>query len=153
MCKFFNRYEESLHLGVCKLAKYVRICVVFWKNLHSKQKFYTTAGRDKFQGCAKVLFRVAKMLHLVIQQWFSFYLINIGVKHSLLPSPELWNQEFDSIIPIISLLRFTIKKLMILPIAGFVSHFQTQCLGASLLIKSSQHESVSNNAKPTLVSN
>ena len=21
MCKFFNSYEESLHLGVCKLAK------------------------------------------------------------------------------------------------------------------------------------
>ena len=52
MCKFFNTYEESLHLGVCKLAKYVRNCVVFWKNLHSWQKFYTTAGRDgrdKFQ--------------------------------------------------------------------------------------------------------
>ena len=41
---------------MCKLAKYVRNCVVFWKNLHSWQKFYTTAGRDgrdKFQvwGC------------------------------------------------------------------------------------------------------
>ena len=37
---------------MCKLAKYVRNCVVFWKNLHSWQKFYTTAGRDgrdKFQ--------------------------------------------------------------------------------------------------------
>ena len=39
---------------MCKLAKYVRNCVVFWKNLHSWQKFYTTAGRDgrdKFQVC------------------------------------------------------------------------------------------------------
>ena len=39
---------------MCKLAKYVRNCVVFWKNLHSRQKFYTTAGRDgrdKFQVC------------------------------------------------------------------------------------------------------
>ena len=47
-----NSYYESLHLGVCKLAKYVRNCVVFWKKLHSSQKFYTTAGRsgrDKFQ--------------------------------------------------------------------------------------------------------
>ena len=47
-----NSYYESLHLGVCKLAKYVRNCVVFWKNLHSWQKFYTTAdrgSRDKFQ--------------------------------------------------------------------------------------------------------
>ena len=35
MCKFFNSYEESLHLGLCKRAKYVRNCVVFWKNLHS----------------------------------------------------------------------------------------------------------------------
>ena len=37
---------------MCKLTKYVRNCVVFWKNLHSWQKFYTTAGRDgrdKFQ--------------------------------------------------------------------------------------------------------
>ena len=30
-----NSYYESLHLGVCKLAKYVRNCVVFWKSLHS----------------------------------------------------------------------------------------------------------------------
>ena len=29
MCNFFNSYEKSLHLGVCKLAKYVRNCVVF----------------------------------------------------------------------------------------------------------------------------
>ena len=35
MCKFFNSYEESLHFGMCKLAKYIRNCVVFWKNLHS----------------------------------------------------------------------------------------------------------------------
>ena len=52
MCKFFNSCEESLHVDVCKLAKYVRNCVVFWKNLHSWQKFYTTAdhrGRGKFQ--------------------------------------------------------------------------------------------------------
>ena len=37
-----------------KLAKYVRNCVVFWENLHSWQKFYTTPGRDgrdKFQVC------------------------------------------------------------------------------------------------------
>ena len=54
MCNLFNSYEESLHLCVCKLAKYVRDCVVFWKNLHSWQKFYTTVGRDgrdKFQVC------------------------------------------------------------------------------------------------------
>ena len=43
---------------MCKLVKWVRNCVVFWKNLHSWQKFYTTAGRDgrdgrdKFQVCA-----------------------------------------------------------------------------------------------------
>ena len=35
MCKFFNSYKESLHLGVSKLAKYGRYCSVFWKNLHS----------------------------------------------------------------------------------------------------------------------
>ena len=35
MCKFFNSYEEILHLGLCKLAKYVSNCVVSWKNLHS----------------------------------------------------------------------------------------------------------------------
>ena len=40
-----------------KLAKYWRNCVVLWENLHSWQKFYTTAGRDgrdKFQVCAHV---------------------------------------------------------------------------------------------------
>ena len=39
---------------MCKLVKWVRNCVVFWKNLHSWQKFYRTAGRDgrdKFQVC------------------------------------------------------------------------------------------------------
>ena len=46
ICEFFNIYEESLHLGVCKLAKYERNCVVFWKTLHSWKEFYTTAGRD-----------------------------------------------------------------------------------------------------------
>ena len=54
MCSFFNSYEESLHLGMRKLAKYVRNCVVFWKKLHSWQKLYTTAGfggRVKFQFC------------------------------------------------------------------------------------------------------
>ena len=49
MWKFFNRYEESLPLAVYKLAKYVRNCVVFWRNLHSWQIFYTTAGHDKLQ--------------------------------------------------------------------------------------------------------
>ena len=42
---------------MCKLAKYIWNCVVFWKNLHSWQKFYTTAGRDgrdKFQVCSFV---------------------------------------------------------------------------------------------------
>ena len=36
---------------MCKLAKYVRNCVVFWKKLHSWQKFYTTADRDKIWVC------------------------------------------------------------------------------------------------------
>ena len=56
MCNLFNSCEESLHWGVWKFAKYVRNCVVFWKNLHSWQNFYTTAGRDgrdKFQVCAR----------------------------------------------------------------------------------------------------
>ena len=35
MCNFFNSCEESLHWGVWKFAKYVRNCVVFWKNLQS----------------------------------------------------------------------------------------------------------------------
>ena len=43
---------------MCKLVKWVRNCVVFWKNSHSWQKFYTTAGRDgrdKFQVCLYLL--------------------------------------------------------------------------------------------------
>ena len=58
MCKLFNIYEESLHLGVCKLAKYVRSCIVFWKNLYSWHKFDTTAGRDgrdKSQLCTQAI--------------------------------------------------------------------------------------------------
>ena len=75
MCKFFNSYEESLHLGKCKLAKYVRNCVVFRENLHSWQKFYTTAGRDgrdKFQ-VWKYPFRiltVLKTLKTHARTWF-----------------------------------------------------------------------------------
>ena len=46
---------KKVYIGVCKLAKYVRSCVVFWKNLHSRQKFYTTAGREKFQVSTLVL--------------------------------------------------------------------------------------------------
>ena len=44
---------------MCKLVKWVRNCVVFWKNLHSWQKFYTTAGRDgrdKCQVCISILY-------------------------------------------------------------------------------------------------
>ena len=39
MCKFFSSYKESLHSGMYKLAKYVRNCIIFWKKLHSWQKF------------------------------------------------------------------------------------------------------------------
>ena len=50
---------------MCKLAKYVRNCVVLWKNLHSWQKIYTTAGRDgrdKFQvwSCDRPFWFVSK---------------------------------------------------------------------------------------------
>ena len=37
---------------MCKLEKYLRNCVVSWKNVHRWQKFYMTAGhggREKFQ--------------------------------------------------------------------------------------------------------
>ena len=38
MCKFFNSYNESLDLGVCKFAKNIRNCVVFWTILHDRRK-------------------------------------------------------------------------------------------------------------------
>ena len=41
MCKFFNSYEESLHVVVCKLAKYVRTCVVFWRKKYTADKHLT----------------------------------------------------------------------------------------------------------------
>ena len=47
ICKFFDNYEESLHLGVCKLEKYVRSCVVFWKKFTLLTKILH-GGRDKF---------------------------------------------------------------------------------------------------------
>ena len=39
MCKFFNLYEESLHLGVCKLAKYVRTALFSGKIYTSDKNF------------------------------------------------------------------------------------------------------------------
>ena len=56
--EFYTLKTPKLRL-LYKLAKYVRNCVVFWKNLHSWQNFYTTAGRDgrdgrdKFQVCVR----------------------------------------------------------------------------------------------------
>ena len=64
MCKFFKSYEESLHLGACKPVKYVRNYVVFWKNLHSWQNFYMTAGhdgRDIFQVWCCCLVEILKL--------------------------------------------------------------------------------------------
>ena len=62
MCKISSLTEESHTrcLWNCKIyrcilyfsAKYAKKCLVFLKNLHSWQEFYTTAGcdgRDKFQ--------------------------------------------------------------------------------------------------------
>ena len=40
MCKLFKSYEENLHLGVCKLAKYVRNCVVSAK-IYTADKNFT----------------------------------------------------------------------------------------------------------------
>ena len=54
---------------MCKLAKYVRNCVVFWKNLHSWQKFYTTAGRDgrdKFQVWVHTFFQTIRPADCVL---------------------------------------------------------------------------------------
>ena len=54
---------------VCKLAKYVRNYVVFWKNLHSRQKIYTIAGRDgrdKFQVCIFTPFLLRFLLRFLI---------------------------------------------------------------------------------------
>ena len=45
---------KKVNIKVCvNLQNMEKNCVVFWKNLHSWQKFYTTAGRDKFQVCNK----------------------------------------------------------------------------------------------------
>ena len=62
MCKLFDSYEENLHLGVCKLAKYVRNCVVFWKNYTADKNFtrppVTHGGRDKFQVWSQISFNL-----------------------------------------------------------------------------------------------
>ena len=68
MCKFFNLYEESLHLGVCKLAKYVRTALFSGKIYTSDKKIYTTAGRDgrdKFQVCSKLVQMCSNVFKLV----------------------------------------------------------------------------------------
>ena len=105
MCKFFNSYEESLHFGVCKFAKYVRNCVVFWKNLHSWQKFYTTAGRDgrdKFQVCQPVQlhhwpFSSNKHLEgLKSKYWPLILSRNVNVKYGFCPNLLALNQLFGT---------------------------------------------------------
>ena len=101
MCKFFNSHEESLHLGVCKLAKYVSNCVVFWKNLHSWQNFYTTAGRDgrdKFHLCKQTTFANHPPTSSPSRGWFSF--------RSLLQVEDRRFQRPDSRIYI----QFSIKQ-------------------------------------------
>ena len=56
-CVNFNSFSAKSHLvykSYSSMQNYVRICVVFWENLHSWHKFYTAAGRaclDKSQLC------------------------------------------------------------------------------------------------------
>ena len=66
---------------VCKLAKYVRNYVVFWKNLHSWQNFYTNAGRDgrdKFQVCiyASMEISISSLI-----RWFGSSYIHLFILH------------------------------------------------------------------------
>ena len=68
-----------------KLAKYVRNCVVFWKNFHSWQKFYTTAGRagsdgrDKFQ----VWFQVPIILIFTVGFDWTVFLVMVAKRIEL----------------------------------------------------------------------
>ena len=77
---------------VCKLAKYVRNYVVFWKNLHSRQKIYTIAGRDgrdKFQVCGGVFV----FLHVFVISIFAMTSMTIS-KSCRIPRHSLWLLEY-----------------------------------------------------------
>ena len=101
MCNLFNSCEESLHWGVWKFAKYVRNCVVFWKNLHSWQNSYTTAGRDgrdkfqvRYQGTDKKhlwqnedLYRV---FFFVIEHTFNVDTTRTQIQSSVRPMLTWW---------------------------------------------------------------
>ena len=90
---------------MCKLAKYVRKCVNFRKNLLSWQKFYTTAGRDgrdKFQVCLPyqkfLFFHVIIFCHLFKMFLFSFlfnFVWNILCRHLLLTIYFLFHTFFS----------------------------------------------------------
>ena len=80
---------------MCKLAKYVRNCVVLWKNLHSWQKIYTTAGRDgrdKFQVCLGTLLIIANITSVSIVTFITFLatlkMVLTLVRASFLPFGE-----------------------------------------------------------------
>ena len=58
----FNSFSVISDLLGVNLVLFARKSAVFWKKLHSWQKFYTTAGRDKFQVCSSYLNLVAEIL-------------------------------------------------------------------------------------------
>ena len=70
MCKFFNLYEESLHLGVCKLAKYVRTALFSGKIYTSDKNFTrppvaTVATNSKSADANLIFFEIEFVLALL----------------------------------------------------------------------------------------
>ena len=69
---------------MCKLVKWVRNCVVFSKNLHSWQKFYTTAGRDgrnKFQLCWAIVQKLYSHFIYIFFKLTPLFTVNHSVKN------------------------------------------------------------------------
>ena len=71
MYRFFNRFEKSFSLGVCKVIEFASKCVAFWKNLHTWQKFYTTAIQWRSRQISTLTTSFSKSHH------FHLYFFNI----------------------------------------------------------------------------
>ena len=82
---------------MCKLAKYVRSCVVFLKTLHSWQEFYTTAGRDgrdKFQVWIMMSVMIGVVCTYVVSIPISCVLLALGSGEGAEGDwPTTWSME------------------------------------------------------------
>ena len=86
MCNFFNGYEESLHLGVGKLTKYVRNCVVFCKK-NSQLTKTLQDRRSRRLGQISILVSISVKFSIIFVFWTKF---NIPAKQSTFSTSHIF---------------------------------------------------------------